>query len=285
MLGTVTALILRIFSNPFSNVLQKSLTLKGNRPLSVNFWTYSGLSVFCLLFINKLDFLSISIFAYKFAILGGICGVLGNGFLVSALEKGDLSILGPINSYKSVAAALFGIIFLKEIPGLSGILGIILIIYGSYFIFGTQNEGFTFKLLKRRDIQYRILALLFTAIEAVFIKNVIVNSNVLTAFAFWCWFGALFSFILVVLRHQPIVPSKVNLRSLCLLVCSTGVMQWSTNYVFKYMNVSYALALFQLSIILSVIFGWKFFNEKDIKIKCLGSFIMVFGSVILILFG
>ena len=53
--------------------------------------------------------------------------------------------------------------------------------------------------------------------------------------------------------------------------------------MFKNMNVSYALAIFQLSTILSVILGWKYFNETDLKKKLLGSAIMVAGAVILIL--
>lgn len=49
------------------------------------------------------------------------------------------------------------------------------------------------------------------------------------------------------------------------------------------MNVSYALALFQLSAILSVILGWKYFRETDLKKKLLGSAIMGAGAAILIL--
>ena len=80
MLGTVTALILRIFSNPFSNVLQKHLTINGCKPLSVNFFTYLGLSIFCLIFFNNVEIINVSREAYKYAILGGIFGALGNGF-------------------------------------------------------------------------------------------------------------------------------------------------------------------------------------------------------------
>lgn len=285
MIGTLTAVILRIFSNPFSNVLQKKLTLKGCEPLSINFLTYLGLSLFCVLFLGQIDLLNTSLIAYKYAFIGGIFGALGNAFLISALKKGDLSVLGPINSYKSVVAMFVGIFFLKELPTIQGIFGIILIIYGSYFVFGTQKEGFSFRLLKRRDILYRILALIFTAIEAVFIKKVIIFSDVLTSFIFWCWFGALFSFIMVILKRAVLGPIFLDLNKLILLVFTTALMQLSTNYVFEKMNVSYALALFQLSTIVVVIFGWKFFNEKDIKIKILGSSIMVIGSALLILFN
>ena len=61
-------------------------------------------------------------------------------------------------------------------------------------------------------------------------------------------------------------------------------MQYSTNIVFERMNVSYALALFQLSAVLNVILGWKIFKEKDLIKKLAGSIIMVTGAIIIIIF-
>jgi drug/metabolite transporter (DMT)-like permease len=49
------------------------------------------------------------------------------------------------------------------------------------------------------------------------------------------------------------------------------------------MPVGYALSLFQLSTIVSVFFGHRFFNEQDIRKKLIGSAIMIAGSVIIIL--
>ena len=60
-------------------------------------------------------------------------------------------------------------------------------------------------------------------------------------------------------------------------------MQFMTNYVFDNMSVGYALSLFQLSIIVSIIFGYKFFQEKEIRKKIMGSIIMIVGSVLIIL--
>lgn len=277
MLATLTALGLRIFSNPYSNVLQKRLTQNGVNPAQINFFTYLGLSLCCLFFVWHIH--NVSLNAWIYASIGGLFGALGNGFLIKALECGELSVLGPINSYKSVVAMLFGIVLLGEIPTLLGIFGIFLIIGGSYFIF--DKGEFRFSLLKRRDIQYRLLALIFTGCEAVFIKGVINLTDVMTSFIFWCFFGALFSLFLTRLKLKR--PSNLNLVVLGVLILSTGIMQISTNFVFKHMNVSYALALFQLSIMLSVVFGWKFFNEKDVLRKLFGSAIMICGAVILIL--
>ena len=155
----------------------------------INFIMYLGLSIFCLPFVFGIDFGSFSISLWGNAILGGICGALGNSYLVRALRQGDLSVLGPINAYKSVVAMVFGIVMLKEIPSLLGVFAVFLIVFGSYFVFDTQEEGFSIRLLKRNDIRYRIYALVFTAIEAVFIKNVILQSNVLISFFLWSVFG------------------------------------------------------------------------------------------------
>lgn len=276
---TFLALVLRIFSNPFSNVFQKKLAKSGCEPLGINFSTYLGLSVICLFFIKDINFLHLPFIVWKSAILGGMCGALGNAFIIKALKFGELSVLGPINSYKAVVAMIFAIFLIGEIPSLSGILGVILIIFGSYFVCGE----FSYSLFKRKDIQYRFLALVFTAAEAVFIKDVIINSSVMVSFIFWCWFGTVFAFLFAMLKRDKISFCKSDLTNLSLLILTTGTMQVSTNYVFEHMNVSYALALFQLSTILSVIFGWKFFAEKEILKKLVGSFIMVAGAVVLIL--
>ena len=277
MLSTILALNLRIFSNPFSNVIQKKLSQNGLNSLYINFLMYLGMSIVCLFLLPH--FRIVSNEAWVWALIGGFFGASGNAFLIKALECGDLSVLGPINSYKPVVAMFVGIFMLGEIPSILGLLGIAFIIFGSYFIF--DKGEFSLSLLKRKDIQYRFLALILTATEAVFIKQVIILTDITTSFILWCWFGALFALFLTKFNFKKV--SKTSFLHIVLLVISMGLMQWSTNYVFKHMNVSYALALFQLSTIVSVLFGWKFFNEKDILRKLLGSVIMICGAVMLIL--
>jgi len=151
MIGTVLvslAVLLRIFSNPLGNVFQKQLTEKGTNPLLVSFLTYLLLSIVCV-FLS--GFISGQVLPREFwiySILGGIVGAFGNGFLVKALQEGDLSVLGPINSYKSVIGIIVGVILLGEVPNLWGVIGITLIIFGSYFVLDTTEEGFSFALLK-----------------------------------------------------------------------------------------------------------------------------------------
>jgi len=283
------AVALRIISNPLANVFQKQLTAAGNHPLIVNFLTYFILSLFCAvaLFFLKIPTLHSGFWLY--AILGGITGALGNGFLVKALQMGDLSVLGPINSYKSLVGIIVGIFLLSEIPNLWGLLGVVLIIYGSYFVLDTTDTRFSWKLLEKPEIRFRIWAMVLTAVEAVFVKKVILASSTAVAFMSWCIFGALFSFFFLFFNrlNMPTAFSKTvhpkYLGKFLLLVTCVGTMTFTTNYVFDHMQVGYALSLFQLSTIMSILFGYKFFSEKEIGKKMVGAVIMIAGSVMIIL--
>lgn len=292
MAGTflvVMAVVLRVISNPLANVYQKQLGSKGNNPLIVNFLTYFLLTIFCVILLIFIKTPNLGRDFWLYSVLGGIAGAVGNGFLVKALQMGDLSVLGPINSYKSVIGIIVGIFLLSEIPNVWGVAGIVLIIYGSYYVLDTTDEKFSWKLLKTPPIQYRIWAMALTAIEAVFIKRVILASSTTLAFVSWCIFGAFFSFIVLFfykIRLKTEFRRTVKLEYLgkfLLLVTCIGTMQFTTNYVFDHMPVGYALSLFQLSIIISVIFGYKFFHEKEIGKKIIGSVIMILGSVLIIL--
>jgi len=282
------AVSLRIFSNPLGNVFQKQLTSKGIHPLFVNFLTYFLLSLVCLLSASFIHFPVLPKQFWIYSILGGIAGSLGNGFLIKALQYGELSILGPINSYKSVIGIIGGIILLGEIPNFWGILGISLIIFGSYFVLNTTEEKFSLALLKKSEIQYRIWAMILTAIEAVFVKKVILASSTTFAFMSWCCFGALFSFVLLFIYHLNIrkETKKIDNRyigKIAFLIVCIGIMQYTTNYTFEHMAVGYALSLFQLSTIVSVLLGYGFFREMNIRKKLIGSGIMIIGSVVIIL--
>lgn len=210
MILTSVAIILRVLSNPLGNVFQKQLTNRYNYPLLINFLTFLLLSVFCIIPAIQVRWLELPFEFWKYCILAGIVGATGNGFLVKALQCGDLSVLGPINSYKSVVGIIVGIFLLGEIPNLWGIAEVHLV-----------KE---FKRIKIRD---------------------------------------LFSYFYLVL---------------CI-----GTMQYTTNCVFDHMEVGYALALFQLSTIVSIFLGYRIFKEENITKKLIGSVIMVAGSVMIIL--
>ncbi|MEM1137081.1 MAG: DMT family transporter [Bacteroidota bacterium] len=286
---TITIVItLRVIANPIGNVFQKRLTIRGRHPLFINFFTYLSLGIFCLIPSSLIDWRIYPVEFWYNVSIAGLLGALGNGFLVKALEKGELSVLGPINSYKSIVGIIFGIFLLGEMPNAWGLLGIALIVLGSYFVLDSKEEPFSIRLFFKAEIQYRILAMIFTAIEAVFIKRIILLSSTEVAFICWCIFGAIFSFFLLPIYKIKTIPAFSILSSkdyvfFTLLIISIGLMQITTNYAFKLMDVGYALSLFQLSVIVSILLGYKIFQESAIHRKLFGALIMIIGSVLIIL--
>ncbi len=283
-LATLIFLIIRIVSNPVANVFQKKIS-NDISCVVINFYSYLILSILCLPFCSKyLSYEMITSYFILLTLLAGFLCALGTVCVIKAINIGELSVIGPINSYKSVVGLISAFIFLKEIPSVWALFGIFLIIYGSKYVFDCETEGFSFKLLKRKDVQLRFLGLILTGIEAAILKNIILISSVEACFIFWCFMGLLWSFIFSLITKKDFsVKSKNVILNLFIIAVCLGLMQYSTNFVFERMNVGYALALFQLSSLLTVFFGYKFFKEKSFKRKLLGSLIMIIGSVFIIL--
>jgi drug/metabolite transporter (DMT)-like permease len=219
-------------------------------------------------------------------------GVAGNYFLVKSLQRGDLSVLGPVNAYKALVSLVFGLFLLGEIPNSWGIAGMLLIVLGSYFVLSqtSDSQRFSWSIFKNPDVRYRFLALFLSAIDALFLKKIILATDAHLAFVSWCMGGFLFSAIALLftqksrnLQNQWVVVKEHRWHFLALGL-SAGLMQLSTNYAFEGIQVSYALALFQISALVSVFFGVHFFQETHLWRKLAGAAVMVAGAVLIILF-
>ena len=287
MINLVLAIVVRIIANPISNVFQKQLTNK-HHPLFVNLVSYGLLSLVSIFLIVDFPFKTMPTAFWYYSLIGGLFGALGNGFIIKALQKGELSVLGPINAYKSIVGIIFGFLLIGELPNTWGFLGVGLIIIGSYFVLDNGTEKFTWAVFKQPAIQYRIAALVFTGIQAVTDKQVIIHSNLTFAFAGWCIFGFLFSIPLFLFSRvnftQQLFHFSKKIALIYMGLCfSVGTMVLCSNYAFKNMQVGTVLALFQISILLTVLFGHHFFNERGIVKKIAGSLIMITGSLLIML--
>ena len=130
ILLNIIAILFRIFSNSFSNVFQKKLTKSGEAATCINCINYILMSLISIPLLLLVNFSLITPEFWLYAIAGGITGAIGNCFMVLALKQGELSVLGPINSYKAIVGMIFGIflfgIFLI-IPPLTSVFELVLL--------------------------------------------------------------------------------------------------------------------------------------------------------------
>jgi drug/metabolite transporter (DMT)-like permease len=286
------AIAVRIVANPLSNALQKLLTQHGAGPLAVVGFTYGLLSLCCLPLLLISSTPGSFDFWWNIAISTTLA-VVGNVLIVHALRLADLSVLGPVNAYKSVISLLPGALLLGEYPRPLGICGIGLIVLGSYLIAdstprkpGVSRMG---RLLRDPGVQYRVAALVFAGIEAVYLKRALLASTPFVAFAWWSLLG-----LVVTLAVAPLLVSRAELaceiatfrcrhRSYLLLALTTGLMQFCTLVTFVEVQVGYALALFQTSTLLSVVLGYQVFKEPNFVRRMLAAVVMAVGAVLILL--
>jgi drug/metabolite transporter (DMT)-like permease len=284
----------RIISNPLSNVFQKKLTGNSASPVFIILVTHLLLSLAMLPILFQILPIQVGPSFYLNMVLCVLLAIAGNTLIVAALRVTDLSILGPINAYKSIVSLVLGIFLLGEIPTLMGATGILLILVGSYFFIDqgserTEKNAFI-QFFEDKGVQLRLAALILSATEAVFLKKALLLSSPLITFVFWCMLGTLASMVfnLFALKtglHNQLVTFKQQIFIYLMLALTTGLMQFSTLYTFGVLQVGYSLALFQTSALLSVFFGYKFFQEKNVLQRLLGASIMMIGAIFIVVFG
>lgn len=282
---------LRIACNAWLNVIQKRVLERQIASALLVAATFVLLAILIAPLLFFYSFIDLPASFWGNMLLVIALDVPGNFFLVKSVGLADLSLIGPLNSYKPVVALVLGIIVLGEFPGLQGWIGVAIIFTGSLLLAtrhpafqSNQNKSFW----RDRGAQFRLLALLFTAAASIFLKAAINAASAMHTFIAWAVLGAFAAMIIFFMTEGA--PTRVHVghvrENFGPLVLMAGLflgMQLVTLQAFALMNVAYALALFQLSGLVNVVLGWKFFDEGDILRRALASVIMIAGAALLLL--
>ena len=226
-------------------------------------------------------------------VAAAVLAVAGYVFVWYALRSTDLSVLGPINAYKAVLGLALAVVLLDEVPTVFGLMGVALIVAGSYFVVDRvpgQAHSSAFRQFTREPaVQLRFAALICSATESIFLKRALILSSPITAFLIWTVVCFAIAVIGVVLLRRDVGAEVMRLRSdwrtYLGLAVTTGLMQATTLVTFGALQVGYSLALFQLSTLVTVYLGHRYFAEGNIRRRLLGSLVMVTGAVLIVTLG
>jgi drug/metabolite transporter (DMT)-like permease len=292
---TALFVVARIIANPVSNVFQKQLTQRSANPLFIIGATdlLLTLAALPLLFLGALP-LHLGVGFWPNMVIAATLAVGSNALLVYALKSTGLSVLGPINAYKSVVSLVLGVFLLGEIPAPMGLAGVLLIVAGSYFVVDRdlnrpRTNAFAL-FFRERGIQFRFAALALSATEAIFLKRALLLSSPLITFIFWSILGLPIAAAAIVLLLRQRLGNEFAVlrhhwRTYLWLATTTGVMQLTSLLTFGQLQVGYSLALFQLSTLISVFLGYRYFQEGQIRKRLVGSLIMAAGAALIVVRG
>lgn len=211
-------------------------------------------------------------------------------FAYKAIKSAEVSLVAPMSAFNPVFTAVISLIFIGEKITLGGGIGILLVCLGAYVLQIDKLRRNLLdpirSLLTNRAIQFSLLAYFLWGITPILQKTAILHTSPQTpAFAgFSGLFGMMFVLTFFAAKHfKNIGPSvKRNFIFYILIVVLTIVSNISAFTAFSLTNVGYAAAVFKLSMIFTVILGWVFFKEQNIKDRFLGSSIMLLGVYLLV---
>ncbi|WP_041928555.1 DMT family transporter [Methylotenera mobilis] len=280
----------RLMFSLASTVYQKKLAQHGLHPFYIVAATYLVLGVLAAPLLQMIQFSSLRHDFWLNIWLASLFDVAGWMFLVLSLSKTDLSVFGPLNAYKVVASMLLAALFLHEVPSAQGLSGVLLIIIGSFFLMPAKAATQANRiggLLRDKGVQARFLSIFLFSVGTVFLKKSVAD-GVLETMVFWSLIGL----PLVLLSNYFFLPNSVaeqikttkqHWYSVSLIGAMVFAMQYFTLLLLANMLVAYALALFQLGMVLQVLIGYRLFNEKDIARKLLASLVMMAGSLLVLM--
>ncbi|MDL2362959.1 MAG: DMT family transporter [Patescibacteria group bacterium] len=206
---------------------------------------------------------------------------------LEALKREDLSYTAPLNAFVPVFTLAIAVPFLSETPPKFGLIGIALVVSGAYIVsIKPDRVSWTDplkRLLTSTGARLSLGVALCYAINTILMK--ILTNHHFSAFVV-LYVTTLVGWLLLV--NVPI-SRRNELKAIrpsdkiAVLGGSLSSFAGSFFHILALANTftSYATAVRRLDAVISVMLGWRYLDEKNIRIKLAGSIIMTVGAVII----
>ncbi len=219
-----------------------------------------------------------------------VCTPLETIFYYKALDEEEVSFVLPLLSLAPVITLGLSAVILKEVPNIFGVIGVLLIILGIYTLkLSHAKEGLLepFKHIKNsRGAQLMTIVFLSLGLGSVLDKIGVANSN--------AYFYALINYIGVstTLFFIALFKARTHMKELVtywkqFLLIGSVVAAYTLLYMLALEEsfASYAIAIRNASIIFTIILGYLFFKEKDLKQKIIAAIIISVGLIFIKVLG
>ncbi len=215
---------------------------------------------------------------------------LGLYLAVKAFRMSEISFVTPVGSLTPLLITVFGIIFLSEHVTYAIWLGIGIITIGAYLLNVSEeriNLSKPFrKLLTNRGAQLFIVANIVWAFYPVFIKKAVLATKPFAPF--WValiieGFVALFAGLLLIRQPVQLKPKRqiYGLLAMSAVIVCMQLFTELTSYHDS--DIGKVAAIFKLSVLFTVLWGWLFFKEKHFLQRLIAAAMMMAGVLLIVL--
>ena len=280
---------LLVVASAFSHASWNVLAKRGSDKEAI-MWLMTFTSLFTMfpVFFILIPKWELPLTTVPFLLVSGFAETLYFISLGNAYELGDLSVVYPLARSSPLFLTVLAVLFLGEKISPWGVIGILLMVLGVYTIhlrsLSPDDLLMPFRSLRSRASQFALLTALWTTIYSLSDKMGVSTVDPLV-YAFW-----LEIFILIFLT--PYVLWRRGWRRVIRewkdskVKATVGGFLMRFGYVLvlvamSLVQVSYILALRQLSVVLGAAAGVLILREKYGRIRLLGSIIIFIGVYIL----
>lgn len=233
---------------------------------------------------------------YWIALLSdGTLNVLATILQLKAIKNSDLSLTIPLLSFTPLFLLIMSPLILGQYPTFLGIIGVILIVIGSYVlnikrrILTTQMRNSDYlepfkAMVEKKGPKLMLIAAFLLSITSTIDKIGVLNSSPLF------WGVSVHAFTSVTLAPVLIREYKNHVKftgsdvRLLFAVGFFSALAIVTQFIaITTLLVPYVIAIKRTSAVMSVLFGYLIFKEKGVKGRLAGSVIMVIGVVLITL--
>jgi len=221
-------------------------------------------------------------------VIGGSLNILTTILYMKAIKYSDLSITVPMVAFTPLFLLATSPLIVGEFPTLAGLIGVFLIVTGSYVLnFKEKYRGYLFPLkalLKEKGPKLMLIVAFLWSITSNIDKIGLQSSSPVF------WVIAINVFVTLVLFPIMLYKSQISpdqfktgLKALFPVgFCSALTL------IFQMTAISMALVVYVISIkrtssVMSVLFGRLIFKEKDTGERLLGTVIMILGIIFITL--
>ena len=221
-------------------------------------------------------------------LISGLLNVIATILYLKAIKNSDLSVTVPLLAFTPLFLLITAPLILGEMPSFVGIIGVLLIVFGSYTLnIDKRHNGYLFPfkaLFTESGAKLMLMVAFIWSISSNFDKIGIQNSSpIFWAIAVNGFIGLVLFPIMLIKSNHSLHKIRTNYKDLLPIGLFTSLALIFQMTAISLTLVTYVISIKRTSMLMSVSFGHIVFKEKGFKERITGAVIMFIGVLFITL--